>query len=898
MSREMDDENVEDCSDDDSIESDDLGGADGKPKDKIPSRVWSYDIWNLRIEDDPTLGILEDQYKKSHEYQKELVRLEIERRKTYRALRAEYFPEICKLEAEIAPYEAEVKEIRQKYKKVRQKDRARTQFPPDAKLRLRELSGILKPLYEKKKTTIAAIDEDHRSLLLVHCPEILELDGKIAEAKAEKNSLKKKVNTPEVKARFIFLKGLIKELEINRMARILSLGINLRLFPYFMLESRADELNRDINKRGRDARIRIDPFWGNYVIVNGVVKLMRGSKIDPVDPDKKGWDGGGRAAIVFQPPIPVKRIFGDKNQNLQLAEIPEETYYHPKRCERRKGTRATGRIRVNSTAKGKPIWLSFDFNMHREIPKDAIVKIAWIKRSRVGWEYRYKLQITIAAEKYSSETFGQGTCSIDLGWRCRNGRPLRVAYLVDDQGHEEEILLDKAIQEKFDHVNALRSRRDIEFDKIREEVVKWLEGRSIKDWLSERWKHLSKWKNIRNFIKDVDSWIDERVADDGEIFPKVLDFYYQENHLYFWEANEREKALAARLDDWRNVSARISSRYEAVRMEDFDLSEVAKLAPPEADKDVPRKARHNRVQAAPSEFRLVLVSACQARGTLVETFPCAYTTMKCHVCGEENEWDKAAELVHTCTKCKSVWDQDQNAAINGLSAVKKGKEFELVENPSYATKEERVCEIGLYFDPSSAQKVGYVQEGCNRREIFITPAITRLLDLADKEHEERRKNFSEVKAGIEQVKDYFAKTPLYRLFEWGTQASAKRLCRAFEKWKASRVPSDGLIFERVRGWMTYETMARERERSFRIDAASLRREIYMKVAEGLKGCGRVTIIAIGACGIPRRLDTAPAQLRATIEEVLRRERIPYTTDRRRHYESARARLEAARSAVA
>jgi len=944
MSKEIENPSAldSDSSDDESVllvHSMDASADDEDDDEKTPSRGWSYDIWNLKIDGDSELRLLDKQLTLAHNYQQDLVRLELDRRKRYRDLRRSYFPEVADIEAAIEVFANEQEEIRGQGKDARSKKRSRVKFSAEAKKRLGELTRLIKPLVERKKALIAGLKGQHRDLLARYCPDGLVLEDKIEQCAAELKLLSsKKKKEPEeaeqekssksskTSRRSKREKDAISDLKdrkavfsAERRELLLGLGEKAKLFLYFMLERDGDALKKECTVRANEIRAKSGVFWGSYLLVNKVVKDIRGKKMDPVDPDSsegKYWNGEGRVGIVFQPPIPAKRVFGKNNQLLQITAPSEETYYMPRRCDRRKKSQTCGRIRLESTQDHKPIWLSFDFNMHRPIPDDAIVKMAWIKRTRVGWERRYKLQIVVSSEKFTKDTSGTGTCGINLGWRCKNGRPLRVAYLVDDQGHEEEICLDQAIQEKFDHVSSLRSIRDLNFDKIREEVVKWLDDHAFKSWLHQHWKFLGKCKSVRKFVKDIEVWAQERIDGDDDIFQKVWDFYIEENHLYFWEANEREKVLACRIDDWRNVSARISSRYDTIRLEDFNLAKVVKLSPPEADQEVPQKARHNRVQAAPGQFRTILISACTARGTLVEKNPCEYITMTCHICGHENEWDKAAELMHTCEGCGKTWDQDQNAAINNLLFEQGGKGgYKKGSRPAYTLKEESTCEVGLYFNPSKSapMRVGYVKDGAGRREISITSNVTRLLNDADRIHQDRQNGFMAVRTKLNSalagsLKGCFDDTWLLSSLPWAIEdrvvsgvvhaPSLRRLVRLLDKWKTQRVRWDGEIFLLVREWMTQEEMDREREIALRKEASRIRRGIFVKVAQKLISYKRVTILAIGAGGIPRRLDTAPSDLRNAIEEVLKKQRIPYNTDRRRHYESARARLGLAAAAVA
>lgn len=885
--------------------ADDLSGENSSPSGKKPpSRSWSYDIWDLRMNGEPAVlrsSELDDQYRRTQKYKEELTVLEIERRESFRKIRGQHSPEIGEIDAKIPILDEKLEEERKKGKKVRQKNRVRTEFTPEVKLAIQLIKAEIKELREKKTELKKAIDVEYLAILSVYCPEILRIEAAIDILKKEAKALKEKENVGEVKNRRRAINQNLKYLRARRISLFQALGEDAERITKWKIERDMDVVQKDITKRARDARIRIKPYWGNYLFVDATLKVMRNAKVDPVPPKKKGWDGSGRVGVVMRPSINCEKLFGQKSKLLQITPLKPEAFYLPKRCDRRRATLTEGRIRINSTPDEEPIWMTFKLYLSREIPPDSVIKSAWIVRERVGLEFRHRLQMSIGSKMFSSEKPGTGTCALDLGWRCRNGRPLRVAYLVDDRGHEEEICLDPAIQEKLDHVASLRSIRDKAFDELRAEVVSWLAG-APKCWLHDRFKKLDKWKNIRKFVAHAEVWGEERVAGDEAIFSKVVDFCKQDDHLYIWESNEREKALAARKDDWRVVSARLSTTYAKVRLEDLDLSKLAKLSEPEADKEALHEtSRHNRFQAAPSEFRQVLVSACTARGTLVENLPCEYSTMRCHYCGTINVWDKGAHLEHTCVGCGKTWDQDKNTGVNLLYAInvkqgKKGKKptCDYVPAPDYAKKEERTAEVGLYFDPVDRVKAGYVKIDGSRRDILITQDVLKILDQARQVHEIRREKFRAMKARIESERSKFRGTFLDDSLDFAMSSGPMKLCRfVARKWSENRQKGDEALFASVKSWMAEEGINRERELALRSDAAARRRGIYLKVVDELSGVVHVVFKAIGAGGIPRDLVTSPSQLRGVIEDFLRQKRIGFNTDRRRHYESVRARMKKA-----
>ena len=107
-------------------------------------------------------------------------------------------------------------------------------------------------------------------------------------------------------------------------------------------------------------------------------------------------------------------------------------------------------------------------------------------------------------------------------------------------------------------------------------------------------------------------------------------------------------------------------------LENIDLRHLAKRKPPEkSEQDLHQAARHQRFQVALSEFRGALEQACAKTGTQIIYVEPALTTMNCWKCSNTEYWDMGKELVHTCSQCSSVWDQDNNGARNIYALGKK-----------------------------------------------------------------------------------------------------------------------------------------------------------------------------------------------------------------------------------
>jgi transposase len=76
--------------------------------------------------------------------------------------------------------------------------------------------------------------------------------------------------------------------------------------------------------------------------------------------------------------------------------------------------------------------------------------------------------------------------------------------------------------------------------------------------------------------------------------------------------------------------------------------------------------RQYRLIAATSVLCETLDNAHRQRGLVATRVEHPDATRRCHVCGYDHDWSPAEHLMHECGKCRNVWDQDYNAAVQQL----------------------------------------------------------------------------------------------------------------------------------------------------------------------------------------------------------------------------------------
>jgi len=389
---------------------------------------------------------------------------------------------------------------------------------------------------------------------------------------------------------------------------------------------------------------------------------------------------------------------------------------------RRHAARTFVDLRIGSNPDRSPIFARFPVTLHRLLPKDAVIKWAYVVRKRVGRHYEWRFQLTIESEIFRAcpVAIGTGACAIDLGWRRifdgdGNQIGLRVGYVVDEVGCEREILAPDHLVSGMAKVYDLAAIRDKEFDAARDRLVAWLRDRETPTWMADRIAGLAQWRAPRKLQALVDAWtgIDwsswraaraagkkcnpsdfksgaNRVDGDETILGSLQAWARQDRHLQNWVEHQRDRLIAHRREMWRVVAAELTSRYATILIENgnaklarsvddrdrlpeidgcMKLPEIDGWERPEPEDGDPSDGRVQRRMsrlAAPGELRAEIIKAAPKRGARVEVEETVDSTRECTWCDSIEAFDAKAAIEHTCSSCGRTWDQDANACRNLL----------------------------------------------------------------------------------------------------------------------------------------------------------------------------------------------------------------------------------------
>lgn len=398
--------------------------------------------------------------------------------------------------------------------------------------------------------------------------------------------------------------------------------------------------------------------WGTGGRVEKAVDQAAQSvlKVDGAKPHFREWTGGGTVSVQLQGGLSVTDLLACTDTQAQLH--------------------GTGKyrvlwIRIGSNGRD-PIWAEFPVIYHRDLPPTAIVKEVCVIVRRVATKLIYAAQFVLEGVGSSRPPPTKGTVAVDVGWRrfAKNG--MRVAMWKDDTGETGELRYPERILERWKKTEDLVSIRAKNFNaalatlcSARKEASGWPE------WLTEWTQHAHQWEAIGRLTGLVTKWRERHFTGDEEVFAVLEAWRKQDNHLYEWEANQRENVLRARREMYRLFACFLAT-YREVVFEELDLRDFAELPEEGEEKDSPQTkgARPRRFKACLSELKACAKDAVlRAGGEWIEVPP-EYTTQTCAACGVVREFNAAVELRHTCTSCGATWDQDVNACDNLLRAAK------------------------------------------------------------------------------------------------------------------------------------------------------------------------------------------------------------------------------------
>lgn len=419
--------------------------------------------------------------------------------------------------------------------------------------------------------------------------------------------------------------------------------------------------------------------WGTYQRVEAAADASRKMPlydgIEPNDPRFHRYGGEGSFAIHLQNDnaMAVEKLF--KPNNWVRVDALDARVWIPEtpRGERRRLSRTILRIRIGVDEQREPVFATFPMIMHREIPPGSVISWVVVQLRRTGPREEWTVSFTVSlpdAKPVPSAARGRGAVAIDIGWRLVPGivpgtQDLRVCAHYGEDGKTGDLRLRaRDLSGLGSFPDSIRANRDDSFNLARRMLSQWIAAETtIPDWLTRATRTLEDWRSPARLAKMVHEWRDARFPADAEIYLALEAWRYRDRHLWQYETGQRTGALRNRREIYRRFGAMLASRYETVVFEDFDLRRLARRPKTfETDKNENETARTNRFLAATSELRGCILNAFASRGGSSAKVNALDSTRICHSCGSVEVFDAAAFVVHACSACGLVWDQDENAS--------------------------------------------------------------------------------------------------------------------------------------------------------------------------------------------------------------------------------------------
>jgi hypothetical protein len=369
---------------------------------------------------------------------------------------------------------------------------------------------------------------------------------------------------------------------------------------------------------------------------------------------RRRFTGGGRE---------INRFFKSEPKPLAIRRTKEEVYRDNRRESRRgRYTRASFKLNEAET-------LHFEVILHRELPSDAIVKIAALRGERhrsFGWQWKLNLTCEIPQAVERQRTYR--AVALNVGWR-KMGDYLRVGMLADTEGREIELRLPiegtETARTRWLDLPGTRAELILlqkEIDELKDQAkskLSALEKEGLPEECQQMLSGLQKFGR-RALIKF------KELLPEGDETRALLENWHAENDRLQRKFNiGMERLTRRKIWLYENIAQWLTRHYDTILWEkDFSLKGIA-----EADmKDEPalKRGMKYRQWAGVSILRGAIKRACAKTGARLIEVDGAYRTTTCVICGSQA--DSTVQRLITCKQGHTI-DQDVQAARNILKEL-------------------------------------------------------------------------------------------------------------------------------------------------------------------------------------------------------------------------------------
>lgn len=548
--------------------------------------------------------------------------------------------------------------------------------------RAHELSNMMIEIEKEHAELVAAEWRKHPDLERLE-QEINEATEKIEEVVGEINREKQRTRstatTPDMKARLNEARKTRRDLK-KELA-------DAKKLQYPLLKEELNGLN-DIRRRKLKETykpaVAAGLYWANYNAVKdrheAAVKAVRATRKmgKPADLRFRRWTGEGTLVVQLQrqagtpPRLPTTVANTETGSwrnvgSLTPAHDPE-AWAELTRAKQRRIRMGTLRFRVG--AGDNAGFVSLPVIVHRPIPLDADICMMEITRRRLGSRMLVHVSIVVRVPEVPKRTEGTQVC-LHVGWRGLDDGAIRVGVItgvwnppeelrgvVRRHGEWAEIVIPARWRDQMEYVQSLVSIRSKNLDVLKKWILEWLDAHPDHSIAGietiDRWRSPNRFAALSLRIRGEDS-IDNAFRRQLEAWRK------QDRHVWDIEANLRAKILDRRNDYFRKVAAWALEEAGVLTVDSFKLTALMRKPDVGAeDSEAHRRARANRVMAAPGILRGIFQDASLRRGVTVDAVDGKIAAIH-YVCGTPLATeDREAKLMVACDHCNKMVDQDYN----------------------------------------------------------------------------------------------------------------------------------------------------------------------------------------------------------------------------------------------
>lgn len=503
--------------------------------------------------------------------------------------------------------------------------------------------------------------------------EQVELQISTLRDRHQQEKIDQRTKTP-VSATKDAIKALVTEMKALKSAKKESIAASKEAIKPQL--DRLNEQHKATCKALRQQYAAAGLYWCNY---NKVADSYRRARAAMLGKRGKGqsaqlnfhrFDGGGYFEVQIQGGMKPSDLFTGASQQLQIDPVDPAAWYSTSRAARRRASRTTGRIRVTSEGVA-PVWLPFQVTIHRPLPDHGEIKAANITRRKIGGKWDYRLNITVVTpETDVIHPQPWNRAAIDIGWRIIDDE-IRVAYLLDDNGHALDLRLDDSYRATSERLETLQGIIDQNFAQAKQHFINLVRyaDRTSKDFpldlpaedIDQIETRLPHWRSAAKLVRIVDEM---RPTQDADV-QQLRAWAKKHKHLYEWQANLRHKQQGRRRDLYRRTARALCEQYGEIVLEEFALPDVLSETPD--DPHWQHFRRRAAKIASPGYLRQEIERCAAETGTVIVKSPAAGTTISCPKCQSTVKTDPCDNIRLHCASCGYTYDQDHGACQNLLN---------------------------------------------------------------------------------------------------------------------------------------------------------------------------------------------------------------------------------------